>query len=123
MKRSSPKMTKHGPDHVAKVVAYLRDAAESIPVAELPAFLGGLAEVTAKAHVRLLEGAREMTGEVKIRELVDAGEIARRLSLPESWVLEQARKRRIPSFRPGRYVRFDAEQVIDSLTQIAATRG
>lgn len=43
-------------------------------------------------------------------EVIDAGELARRWSIPKSWVLEQTRSRAtepIPCVRLGRYVRFE----------------
>src|ERR1035437_4820818 len=38
--------------------------------------------------------------------LLTAGELAQRLSLPESWVRTEERAGRIPSVRLGKYVRF-----------------
>ena len=38
--------------------------------------------------------------------LLDAGEVAERLGLPESWVLDRARKGKIPKVPLGHYVRF-----------------
>ena len=43
--------------------------------------------------------------------LVDAGEVAARLGVPKSWVLESARSGAIPCVRLGRYVRFDVADV------------
>lgn len=43
--------------------------------------------------------------------LVDAATIADLLSVPKSWVLEQARQGHVPHRRLGRYVRFDADEV------------
>jgi hypothetical protein len=43
-------------------------------------------------------------------ELIDAAELAKRWSLPESWVREQTRTRSsdpLPCVRFGRYVRFE----------------
>jgi hypothetical protein len=43
-------------------------------------------------------------------EIVDASELARRLSVPKSWILEQTRSRAedpIPCLRLGKYVRFE----------------
>jgi len=43
-------------------------------------------------------------------EVIDAGELARRWSIPKSWVLEQTRTRAtdpMPCVRLGRYVRFE----------------
>jgi len=45
-----------------------------------------------------------------IFEVIDAAELAKRLSLPESWIRDQVRTRAIdpiPCFRFGRYVRFE----------------
>lgn len=43
--------------------------------------------------------------------LLDAKEIAARLGVPASWVLEHARAGAMPCVRLGRYVRFDAADV------------
>jgi excisionase family DNA binding protein len=43
--------------------------------------------------------------------LVDAAEVAERLSVPKSWVLESARSGTMPCVRLGRYVRFDLVDV------------
>jgi excisionase family DNA binding protein len=43
--------------------------------------------------------------------LLDAGEVAERLGVPKSWVLESARSGAIPCVRLGRYVRFDLDDV------------
>ena len=43
--------------------------------------------------------------------LVDAGAAAELLGVPDSWVLAQARRNRIPHVRLGRYVRFDPDEL------------
>lgn len=43
--------------------------------------------------------------------LLDAKEIADRLGVPKTWVLESARSGAMPCVRLGRYVRFDASDV------------
>lgn len=43
-------------------------------------------------------------------EVIDAGELAKRWSLPETWIREQTRSRAadpIPCIRFGRYIRFE----------------
>jgi hypothetical protein len=43
-------------------------------------------------------------------EVIDAGELARRWSIPKTWILEQTRTRAanpVPCVRLGRYVRFE----------------
>lgn len=43
--------------------------------------------------------------------LLDAREVADRLGVPRSWVLESARSGAMPCVRLGRYVRFDLADV------------
>jgi hypothetical protein len=49
--------------------------------------------------------------------LVTAGELARHLNLPESWVRTEERLGRIPSVRLGKYVRFRLSEVERTLAQ------
>ena len=51
--------------------------------------------------------------------LVTAGELARYLNLPESWVRTEERLGRIPSVRLGKYVRFRLSDVERTLAQKA----
>jgi excisionase family DNA binding protein len=46
-----------------------------------------------------------------VTRLADAAEIAERLGVPKSWVLESARSGAIPCVRLGRYVRFEVDDV------------
>jgi excisionase family DNA binding protein len=46
------------------------------------------------------------------RALIDAQAAGELLGVPPTWVLEEARHDRIPHIRLGRYVRFDAEQLL-----------
>jgi excisionase family DNA binding protein len=43
--------------------------------------------------------------------LIDAKEAARRLGIPHTWLLAQARARRIPHHRLGHYVRFNPDDL------------
>lgn len=43
--------------------------------------------------------------------LLNAAEIAERLNVPRTWVLESARSGAMPCVRLGRYVRFDLDDV------------
>ena len=49
--------------------------------------------------------------------LVTAGELARHLNLPESWVRTEERLGRIPSVRLGKYVRFRLSEVERTLAE------
>jgi excisionase family DNA binding protein len=53
-------------------------------------------------------------GKANPKELLPPEELARRLSLPVSWVYEQSRQGNIPTHRIGKYIRFDLAEVIDS---------
>jgi excisionase family DNA binding protein len=44
--------------------------------------------------------------------LLDAGEVAALLSVPQSWVREHARNGHLPVVRLGRYTRFRREAVL-----------
>jgi excisionase family DNA binding protein len=44
-----------------------------------------------------------------VKGLITADQAAELLAVPKSWVLAEARAKRIPHVRLGRYVRFEAE--------------
>jgi excisionase family DNA binding protein len=69
-----------------------------------------LVETSAKANDQ-----EDMAGPPS--NLVTAGELARYLNLPESWVRTEERLGRIPSVRLGKYVRFRLSDVERTLTQ------
>lgn len=46
-------------------------------------------------------------------ELVDADQLEERTRIPASWWMTQARERRIPFRKLGRYVRFDLAEVME----------
>lgn len=47
-----------------------------------------------------------------VRPLLDAEQAAGLLNVPKSWVLAEARADRVPHVRLGRYVRFDADELL-----------
>jgi excisionase family DNA binding protein len=49
--------------------------------------------------------------------LMTAGELAERLSLPESWVRTEERAGRLPGIRLGRYVRFKLSDIERALAE------
>jgi predicted DNA-binding transcriptional regulator AlpA len=69
-----------------------------------------LAETTAKANEQASKP--DLT-----RSLVTAGELAKHLNLPESWVRTEERLGRIPSVRLGKYVRFRLSEIERVLAQ------
>jgi hypothetical protein len=46
-------------------------------------------------------------------ELVDADELEERTGIPASWWMTQARERRLPFRKIGRYVRFDVAEIME----------
>ncbi len=55
--------------------------------------------------------AAETPAQASAIELVDADQLATRTGIPSSWWMTQARERRIPFRKLGRYVRFDFAEV------------
>lgn len=53
-----------------------------------------------------------LIGEQTICPLLDAGQAATLLNIPESWIRAEARADRIPHLQLGRYVRFDREELL-----------
>jgi excisionase family DNA binding protein len=91
--------------------------ARRIPVDQIPCVLAFLA-------ARLLaEGSAGRDGEhngacaPESEKLLTAGELAERLSLPESWIRGEERAGRIPGIRAGKYVRFKLSDVERALTE------
>jgi len=85
-----------------------------LPVEAIPALRAKLAELDTWLLGRLLlaNGKRIHVGSVESGqyELIDSRELARRWSVPESWVRDSVRNRSgdpIPCVRLGRYVRFE----------------
>lgn len=91
--------------------------------ADLPAVVGALAEAQAIAQLRLSERAEATrVADVPAVELLDAKEMASRLQIAPSWLLDQARQGRVPHVRLGKYVRFQPGAVLEwaSARQAAA---
>jgi excisionase family DNA binding protein len=55
--------------------------------------------------------------------LLTAGQVAKLLGVPTSWVYEQSRRGRIPTVTLGRYRRYRAEAIHDWLEEIEAAGG
>ncbi len=56
-----------------------------------------------------LKGARGVSA---TSPLVDANEASKLLGVPSSWLLAQARERKVPHHKLGHYVRFDLDELI-----------
>jgi hypothetical protein len=90
----------------------LRALVAETPAADLPALIGELEGLKAQAWARLTIPVRPAA---EPERLVDAAGLARRLSLPETWVRDAARRGRIPCVFAGVHVRFDPDAVIEAM--------
>lgn len=54
--------------------------------------------------------------------LLNAKEVAERLSVPESWVRQETREGRMPHFELGRYRRYEWPAVVEWLAEQRAGR-
>ena len=101
---------------IGKLKADVQKAAVELPSAELLVLAAELESLRAwiLARIVAVEAARGRET-VKVGGLVNASEIATRLGVPVSWVLDQARRGKLPCVRLGRYVRFSIDEVLESL--------
>ena len=84
----------------------------SVPTEKIPIALAALAAAQSQLCARLMGVA---PASESAPGLIDAPELARRLSLPESWIRTQARTGGIPTVRAGRYYRFNEQAVAAAL--------
>jgi excisionase family DNA binding protein len=84
--------------------------AERIPVERIPSVLTFLSArlIQEKAWA---EKHKQTVGTTSSEELLTAGQLGKRLNVPESWVRSEQRAGRMPSVRLGRYVRFRPSEV------------
>jgi len=92
-------------------LADLEQAVAETPVSQIPALIGVLAELQAKAHLKMLS---EQTI-LKDREdgLLTMRQVAARLNVPVSRAYELARQGKLPAVRIGKYVRVSEKSLID----------
>jgi len=66
------------------------------------------------ARVDLVDdpGVQQLLTERQAPTLIDAGQAAAMLGVPESWVRQEARRGRLPHIKFGRYVRFEPEALV-----------
>jgi hypothetical protein len=104
---------------IGALATTLERYAAELPAAELPALVGELEATKALAWARLTTPAPnpQPAGDTA---LLDAKAMAERLQVPESWLREHARRRRIPCVYVGRYMRFDPDRVRRALDEQAA---
>lgn len=59
-----------------------------------------------------MSAAADKTDELARHRLLTAGELAKLLGVPETWVREHTRNRHLPAVRLGRYWRYRLERVL-----------
>lgn len=91
--------------------------AKRLSTDELASALVQISSIQCTLAARLAE-ANGKTAPDSAGTLLTAPELARRLSLPESWVRTQARTGGIPTTRCGRYYRFDERAVRAALASV-----
>ena len=91
--------------------------ARRIPLDQIPCLLAFLsARLLAEGgSSRSCEHSGESARDAE--NLMTAGELAERLSLPESWVRTEERAGRLPGIRLGRYVRFKLSDIERALAE------
>lgn len=89
----------------------LEQAVADTPVSEIPALIGLLAELQAKAQLKILSEQKAM----KDRQdgLLTMRQVAARLNVPESRAYELARQGKLPAVRIGKYVRVSVEALAE----------
>jgi excisionase family DNA binding protein len=69
-------------------------------------------------HIGRGVGARTSSGAAVNGSLLTAGQVAKLLGVPTSWVYEQSRRGRIPTVTLGRYRRYRAEAIDEWLEEL-----
>jgi excisionase family DNA binding protein len=92
-------------------LAELEQAVADTPVSQIPALIGVLAELQAKAHLKMLSEQTVM----KDREdgLLTMRQVAARLNVPKSRAYELARQGKLPAVRIGKYVRVSENSLLE----------
>lgn len=93
------------------IVADLEQVLAAVPVAEIPALIGVLAELQAKAQLKLLSEQKVTKGGREA--LLTMRQVAERLNVPQSRAYELARKGKLAAVRIGKYVRVSVEALAE----------
>ena len=97
---------------------YLEQAIEDTPIAEMPALIGMLAQLQAKAQIRMLSEIG--SGKGCSDELLTIPEVAKRLKMSQYRAYELARQGTLKCIRLGKSVRVRASAMFDYLRQHGA---
>src|SRR5262245_32674808 len=72
----------------------------------------------ARTRARALLPAAETGAALPADQMVDAAKLAELVSLPQSWLEDQARRGRLPSLLLGKYRRFHVTEAIAALKRL-----
>ena len=94
----------------------LEQAVAETPISQIPALIGILAQLQAKAQLKMLSEQKAL----KDREgsLLTMRQAAARLNVPESRAYELARQGKLPAVRIGKYVRISADALAEYQTKL-----
>ncbi len=92
-------------------VAALEQVLEDIPIGEIPALIGVLAELQAKAQLKMLSDQR--LTQAGREGLLTMRQVAERLNVPQSRAYELARQGQLAAVRLGKYVRVSVEALTE----------
>lgn len=84
-----------------RAIQDIEQALASMPVSEIPTLTGELKRLDTQALARLIQRP-----EPDHRNLLDAKQVAVRLNVKESYVLELARRKELNSVKMGKYRKF-----------------
>jgi excisionase family DNA binding protein len=93
------------------IVAELVQALAETPAGEIPALIGILAELQAKAQLKMLSNQKVMKNGQD--GLLTLRQVAARLNVPESRAYDLARQGKLPPVRIGKYVPVSAEALAE----------
>jgi len=88
-------------------LAQLEQVVAETPVSQIPALIGILAQLQAKAQLEML--SEQKTASDRDGGLLTMRQAAERLNVPESRAYELARQGKLPAVRIGKYVRISTE--------------
>ena len=92
-------------------LAHLEQAVAETPVSQIPALIGVLAELQAKAQLKMLSGREGMKD--RKDEFLTMRQVAARLNVPASRAYELARQGKLPAVRIGKYVRVSENSLVE----------
>ena len=92
-------------------LAELEQVVAETPVSQIPALIGVLAELQAKAQLKMLSGQKAVKD--RLDGLLTMRQVAERLNVPESRAYELARQGKLPAVRIGKYVRVSADALAE----------